>query len=413
MGLCRWDRHPSILNKFVKILLFVTAFVNLSIHLTTKENKMLRILLFISLFMLVSCSNDTTVEQPNNMITSPNTLNQEVVVSGLNNAWGLVFLNNSEALVTQRNGQIWWVDVETGEKQHLYTVTNAILFGQGGLLGITKSPQFNTDNQIFVTYTKQGSNGYTVALGRFEVENKVVSNFQEIYVANAWSNSGAHFGSRIAFDAEGYLYFSIGDRGVMEEAQNTQNDIGCVLRLNPDGSIPNNNPFINNSNYSPAIFSYGSRNIQGMAFNSFTNQIWSHEHGPQGGDEINMMASGNNYEWPLATFGQQYGGGNISALTSIPGGTNPVHHFTPSIAPSGMTIIEGNKYPGWQGHVLFGALAAQHLNRTIIKNGIFIEEVRYFEGQGRIREVVLSPDGFIYMINESTQEILKVLPVFD
>jgi glucose/arabinose dehydrogenase len=372
---------------------------------------MLRLFTILSLFAFYSCSADESPEKPVNSFNSPSDLKKEVVVSGLNQAWGIAFLDNEQALVTQKGGQILLVNVETGNKQNLFTVPNATVHGQGGLLGIALSPDFDNNNKVFVTYTKQGAQGLTTALGSFTYANESISGFQEIYVANAFTSTGVHFGSRIVFDNEGYLYFSIGDRGQMNEAQNTQNEQGCVLRLNQDGTIPTDNPYASNSELSPAIYSYGNRNIQGMVFNTLTNQIWANEHGPQGGDEINIITAGSNYGWPLATFGEQYGGGEISPNTSIPGAVDPIHHWTPSIAPAGMTIITGDKYPGWEGNVFSGALALQHLNRTVFNNGVFVEELRYFEGQGRIRDVVLSPDGYLYMINETTNEIIKVLPV--
>ena len=362
---------------------------------------------------MLSCSADEAPHRSDSVFQSPKDLKKEEVVSGLHQAWGMAFLDASKALVTQKEGQVVLVNADNGNKQILFTVPNATAYGQGGLLGITLSPSFASDNLVYVTYTKQGAQGYTTAVGRFTYVNDAISNFQEVYVADAWGGSSIHFGSRVIYDNQGYLYFSVGDRGQMMEAQNTNNDKGSVLRLNPDGSIPSDNPYVTNSDFSPAIFSFGNRNIQGLVFDTQTNEIWSHEHGPQGGDEINIITAGSNYGWPLATFGEQYGGGQISQDTALEGAEAPIHYWTPSIAPSGMAIVTGNTYPGWEGNIIFGALAGQHVNRTVFRNGGFQNEYRYFEGQGRIRDVVLSPDGCIYCINESQSAIFKLIPVVE
>lgn len=369
--------------------------------------------LFFLLLLLFSCNNDDEENGPDDTFNSPDDLSREVVVENLNMPWGMTFLDASHALLTQKSGEIILVNVENGSSEQLFTVPNAVIQGQGGLLGIALSPNFESDNLFFVTYTKQQGGQFTTALGKMTYQNSSVSNFEEIYVASAWSSSGAHFGSRITFDNAGYLYFSIGDRGAMNEAQNTENEIGCVLRLNADGSVPTDNPFVNNEEVSDAIFTYGNRNIQGLVTHPETGEIWSHEHGPQGGDEINLLKAGENYGWPLVTHGEQYGGGEISSDTTLPGMKDPLHHWTPSIAPSGMCIIDGDIYSGWKGHVLTGALAGQHLNRVIFNGTNYVTEKRYFQGQGRIRDVVMCPTGHIYFINESEGAIFKVNPEFD
>ncbi|MGY6562605.1 MAG: PQQ-dependent sugar dehydrogenase [Luteibaculaceae bacterium] len=360
----------------------------------------------------MACSENITSPENAPTVTPPSDLTRELVVQNLSMPWGMAFINETDVLVTQKSGEIVLANVASGNKETLFTVPNAVIRGQGGLLGIALSPQFEQDRLVYVTYTKQEGNLYSTALGRFAFQNGAVSNFQELHVANGWGTTGLHYGSRIVFDNAGFLYFSIGDRGVMAEAQNTATDNGSILRLNADGTIPADNPFFGQEGFSDATFTFGNRNIQGMAVHPTTGEIWSHEHGPQGGDEINIMIAGENYGWPTVTFGEQYGGGEISPNTSAPGLKDPLHHWTPSIAPCGMAIIFGDKYPGWEGNILTGALAGQHLNRTVFNGTTFVSETRYFEGQGRIRDVVMSPDGFIYKINESDGGIYKVLAQF-
>jgi glucose/arabinose dehydrogenase len=370
--------------------------------------------LVIAVLLLTACNNNEKDPSPSteNPIDSPINLKRELVLSGLQNPWGIAFMNENDALITQKNGQIALVDISNGTQSTIFQVPNAVVQGQGGLLGIALSPNFESDNLVFVTYTKQNGNEFTTALGSMLFQSNLLSNFQELYVADAWGTSGVHFGSRIVFDQNGYLYFSVGDRGVMNEAQNKTNDKGAVLRLNRDGSIPADNPFNGDPAKSAALFSVGNRNIQGMTLHPVTGEIWSHEHGPQGGDEINIIKSGENYGWPLVTFGEQYGGGVISNDTTAPGMKDPLHHWTPSIAPSGMAIIHGDKYPGWEGNIITGALAGMHLNRAIFSGTNYVGETRYFEGEGRIRDVVLSPDGYLYMLNESEGALYKVIPEF-
>jgi glucose/arabinose dehydrogenase len=206
---------------------------------------------------------------------------------------------------------------------------------------------------------------------------------------------------------------SIGDRGNMQQAQNTLNHMGSILRLNDDGTVPTDNPFVSNNLFLPQIYAYGTRNAQGLTKHPQTGDIWSHEHGPQGGDEINIVQAGANYGWPLVTFGEQYGGGTISTDTAGEGLTQPVHYWVPSIAPCGMTFISGDKYPGWEGSLLSGSLVLQHLNRTVFSNNKLIEEHRYFVGEGRIRNVVQAPDGYLYMANESDGTISKLVPIVE
>jgi len=366
------------------------------------------------LIFALGCTNCTKEKPtPNPPLPTPAfALEKVTVASGFTQPWGMVFISPTQMLVTEKSGQILLVDVSTGEKKVAAHVPGAVSFGQGGLLDIALHPNFTQNKQLYVTYTKAVSGGYTTALARAIYQNELVSSFEEIFVAQAAGTAGVHFGSRLAFDDQGKLYMTIGDRGGMQQAQNTLNHKGCVLRLNDDGTVPANNPFVGNNLFLAEIFAYGTRNAQGLTKHPQTGAIWSHEHGPQGGDEINKIEAGANYGWPLVTFGVQYGGGTISTDTAGEGLTQPKHYWSPSIAPCGMVFINGNTYPGWEGSLLSGSLVLQHLNRTVFVNNKLTEEHRYFVGQGRIRNVVQAPDGYIYMANESDGTITKLVPVF-
>jgi glucose/arabinose dehydrogenase len=336
----------------------------------------------------------------------------EIVGVGFSQPWGMAFPEPGKALITEKRGDIILLDLATGDKQTLTTISQAVNFGQGGLLDIVLHPNFGFNRWVYVTYARRmGAGGYTTALGRIKFENNQLHQFEELFVAQATTSSGAHFGSRLAFDNDGLLYFSIGDRGVQQEAQNLQNHIGCVLRLHDDGTVPLDNPFLNDPNALPEIFSYGHRNIQGLARHPETGEMWSHEHGPMGGDEINILVPGGNFGWPLVSFGRNYNGTPVSNDTAGPGLIQPIHYWTPSIAPCGMAFITGSQYPGWENDLFIGALVLQHLNHTSFIQNRLSSETRYFEQAGRIRNVAMCPQGYLYYANETSGTITRLNPV--
>ncbi|MFN3951969.1 MAG: PQQ-dependent sugar dehydrogenase [Thermaurantimonas sp.] len=334
------------------------------------------------------------------------------VITGLTTPWGMVFINDSIVLITEKSGDVLLGNVRTGSRKVIFKVPGAVLFGQGGLMDIRLHPAFRQNGLVYFSYTKWVNGLHTTAVGKAAFRNEKLEDFQEIFVANAFTGAGVHFGSRMVFDGRGHLFLGLGDRGSMQQAQNTKNHMGCLLRLTDEGSVPDDNPFVNNADFLPEIWTYGHRNIQGLALHPITGELWAHEHGPQGGDEINIIRKGLNYGWPLATYGEQYGGGKIADPT-YPGTEPPIHHWTPSIAPCGMAFISSDKYPGWKGHLMIGALAGQHLNRTSFSNRRLVSESRYFVGEGRIRNVVESTDGFIYFSDETNGIIYRLDPVFN
>ena len=245
---------------------------------------------------------------------------------------------------------------------------------------------------------------------RFRIKNFQIIDEEIIYQANPFTKSPNHWGSRIEFDNDGYLYFSIGDRFNRDEnPQNVDIDGGKIYRIHDDGKIPNDNPFIENLNSKKAIFTYGHRNPQGMVKHPNTGEIWIHEHGPKGGDEINIIKKGENYGWPRVTFGKNYNGTKITNDTTLPGLKDPLFYWVPSIAPSGMTFVTSKVYPDWKGNLLVGSLSFQYLERVVLKNEKVIKREKLLENIGRVRNVKQGPDGYVYVAIDG-KGIIKLIP---
>ncbi len=275
-------------------------------------------------------------------------------------------------------------------------------------MDIKVHPKYSQNGWIYISYAcKISSEGGNTALMRFKLDgNKIVSK-EKLFQATPASTDGRHFGSRIEFDNDGYLYLGVGERGSWDNAQMLSNHSGKIHRFNDDGSIPDDNPFVNDDDAMKSIYSYGHRNPQGMALNPVTGEIWEHEHGPMGGDEINIIQKGKNYGWPLVTFGINYNGIPISKDTAKAGLEQPILYWKPSIAPSGMAFISTDKYGDWKGDVFVGSLKFNYLNHCTIKNGKVVKQEKIVENEGRVREVKESPDGFIY-VGVETGKIFEI-----
>ncbi|WP_299781851.1 PQQ-dependent sugar dehydrogenase [uncultured Formosa sp.] len=332
------------------------------------------------------------------------------VVSDIDIPWSFVFLPDHSMLITEKSGEL--IHFKNGKKTSISGLPDITRLGQGGLLDIALHPNYEDNRWIYFTYASsegEGS-GANTALMRAKIKNNTLTNKELLYKATPNYSSGDHFGSRILFDANNYLYFSIGERGQRDKnPQDITRDGGKIYRLHDDGSIPTDNPFVNTPNAKKAIYSYGHRNPQGMILNPKTNKIWIHEHGPKGGDEINIISAGKNYGWPLVTYGINYWGTSITDHTEMEGMESPIHHWTPSIAPSGMCYVTSDKYSNWQDNILVGSLKFQFLDRCIIKNNTVIKEERLLENIGRVRSIVQGPDGFIYVGIENVG-IVKIIP---
>ena len=330
--------------------------------------------------------------------------------TGLDNPWGMAWLPDGRLLVNERKGEILVFDKDTYSGNKLVGFPETYERGQGGLLDIQLHPQYAENGWIYVTYAKPGQGGGSTTLIRFKLDGNQITDLEELYQTQPLSNSGVHFGSRIIFDNEGYLYFSTGERGTKENSQNLANDMGKVHRLHDDGRIPSDNPFVNEPNAKHSIWSYGHRNVQGMVYDAANNIIYATEHGPRGGDELNIVEKGKNYGWPVITYGIDYNGTIISELTEKEGMEQPIHYWTPSIAACGLLFYTGDKYPGWQGNLFAGALALTHVARVEVSNGKYTHEEKLLEQIGRVRQIAQSPDGYIYVLTEGPGMLLKLVP---
>ena len=340
-------------------------------------------------------------------------LKVEQVTDGLGVPWGMVFLSSNKLLINERSGSILILDLENSRKTKLKNSPNVKHDGQGGMLDVILSPDYKTSGWIYFTYVKDILDEGATVLARAKLNNYRLSHWQELLVSKSRTAENYHFGSRIAFDNKGHVFFGIGDRGVRPSAQNLTNHAGSIIRLNLDGTIPNDNPFIDNKNALSEIWSYGHRNPQGLAYDFKSNRLWEIEHGPRGGDEINLIKSGKNYGWPEISYGKEYWAPiAVGKGTHQEGMQQPVKVYTPSIAPGSLIIYSGTTLPKWKGNLFSGALKLRHINRIVLdKEGKVIREERLLESlDERIRTLVQSPEGWIYFSTDSGK-IFRILPV--
>jgi aldose sugar dehydrogenase len=334
------------------------------------------------------------------------------VVEGLSRPWAMAFLPDGDILVTERQGRLRLIRDGALVSAPIEGVPQVAARGQGGLLDVVIHPDFAQNRLVYLSYAKPGSGGATTAVSRGTFDGARLNDVEEIFEAAAWSQAGQHFGSRLLFDRDGYLYVTIGDRGAMNRSQDRSDHVGTTVRLHDDGRVPQDNPFVGESGVRPEIFSYGHRNAQGMALHPTTGQVWLNEHGPRGGDEINLVQAGRNYGWPEITHGVNYDGSMITADTARAGMESPLLHWTPSIAPSGMTFYSGDAFPAWRNSVFSGALAGQHLRRTVFDGTTPVNEESLLTDFGRrIRDVREGPDGFLYLlIDEASAPLVRLEP---
>lgn len=328
--------------------------------------------------------------------------------------WCITFLPGDEMLVTERSGTLFRITKDR-QVQMINGVPAVVAKGQGGLLDVLPHPSFSTNQIVYLSYSKPSDDGdgkSTTAIMQAKLAGNSLTEQKDIFVAKPFSSTHHHYGGKMVFDKNGYLYFSVGERG--NEKQNPQtltNDLGKIHRVKADGSIPSDNPFLADKKASPSIYCYGNRNPQGLAVHPVTGAIWENEHGPMGGDEINLIEPGKNYGWPVITYGINYNGTSITDKTSLPGMEQPLHFWVPSIATSGLAFVHGGRYKGWEGDVLSGSLKFKWLSRCKTEGTVVSSEESMLKEVGRLRDVRLSPDGFIYIAVESPGYVLKLLPV--
>lgn len=349
-----------------------------------------------TLYLAVFFISLNTCAQDKNPVNTQN--NYEIVVPELTNPWAFTFLPDNSMLINEKEGKL--IHFKDKVKREIKGLPEIYVRGQGGLLDIALHPNYKTNSWIYMSYASpkgEGKGGNT-AIMRAKIKGDSLVEKQLLYKAEPNTTSGQHFGSRIVFDTSGYLFFTIGERGAREvNPQDLTRDGGKVYRLHDDGRIPKDNPFVDIENAKTAIYSYGHRNPQGMELHPETKAIWTHEHGPKGGDEINIIKKGANYGWPVITYGKNYSGTSITDKTKKEGMEQPLHYWDPSIAPSGMAFISSNKYGDWKGSLLVGSLKFSYLDRCTLKGNKVIKEERLLDGIGRVRAIEQGPDGYIYV----------------
>jgi len=360
--------------------------------------------------MLLFQSCNQTKEKDIALTIKKRSYSVQGVVDNLSNPWGMTWLPDGSMLITEKSGGI--IHFKDGEKTEIQNVPKVYNRGQGGLLDIELHPEYSSNGWIYITHASSegDGNGGNTKLIRAKLDGSALVEIESLYKAGPNTTRGQHFGSRIEFDNEGFVYFSVGDRGNRDvNPQDITRDNGKVYRLNDDGTIPQDNPFVDEKGAKKAIYSYGHRNPQGMAKHPKTGEIWVHEHGPKGGDEINIVKKGANFGWPIISYGINYSGTKFTEETSRPGMEQPVYYWVPSIAPCGMAFVTGNKYPEWKGHLLVGSLKFNYVELVKLNGEKVIDRVKIAEDVGRVRNVKIGPDGLIYIAVEG-QGIVKLIP---
>jgi glucose/arabinose dehydrogenase len=334
-----------------------------------------------------------------------------VLVQGLEHPWGLAFLPDGRLLVTERPGRLRLVRGGRLDPQPIGGLPAIAAYGQGGLLDVALHSRYAETGWVYLSYAGPGEGGAGTEVLRGRLRGGRLEGVEVIFRLQPKSGGGQHFGSRLVFDRAGYLYVTLGDRGDRDRAQRLDDHRGKIVRLHDDGRVPADNPFRDRPGVRPEIFTFGNRNVQGAALHPVTSVLWAHEHGPQGGDEVNVIRAGQNYGWPVITFGREYGTGlRIGEGTSRPDVAAPVHVWVPSIAPSGMAFYDGDRFPRWRGNLFVGALVDRTLVRLELEGERVVREERLLRNAlGRIRDVRTGPDGFLYLLTDATDGVLARL----
>ncbi|MDH5379644.1 MAG: PQQ-dependent sugar dehydrogenase [Cyclobacteriaceae bacterium] len=342
------------------------------------------------------------------------TVRLDTVMAGVQHPWGIAFLSEGAMLVTERSGKLYHIS-STLDTTVVSGVPPVLAMGQGGLLDVELHPRFSENKLVYISYSKLVMEGMdslsTTAVVKGKLNGTSLENVEELFEAKPALPTRHHYGSRLVFGNDGYLYFSVGDRGRRDEnPQDLTKDPGKIHRIKDDGSIPEDNPFVHNDNANSTIYSYGHRNPQGLTKHPETGIIWENEHGPRGGDELNHIRPGLNFGWPVISYGINYDGTVFTTETAREGMEQPINYWVPSIAPSGFAIVTGDKYAAWKGDFLIGSLRFRYLNRVRMEDGKVIEEESLLKNIGRVRFVEMGPDGYIYVGVEEPGYVFRLLP---
>jgi len=369
----------------------------------------------ILLLTLLGCWPTVAQERSSVIHSDKHAFRVNTLLSGLENPWSMAFLPDGRMLVTERAGRLRLVGSDFRlEPKALEGLPEVMAQGQGGLFDVVLHPQYAQNGWVYWAYNAAGAGGWGTALARGKLQGQRMTDVQVLFSLQPKTRSSQHFGGRIVFDKAGMLYLTLGDRGDRHRAQKLDDHAGSVIRLHDDGRVPADNPFARQPGALPEKWTLGNRNMQGAALHPKTGELWTHEHGPQGGDELNVMRSGLNYGWPVTTHGVNYGlGTRIGEGPSKPGMVQPLHVWVPSIAPSGMAFVSGSQFPHWQGDLLVGALRGQMLVRLSLDGEKVQREERLLQGRvGRIRDVRMGPDGLVYLLTDDAQgALLRLEPV--
>ena len=362
-------------------------------------------------------SSDRSVEQKSGLYSAGGyQYRVDTVLEDLDIPWSIAFLPDNTVLVAERPGTLkQWDGSKTGKP--IEGTPKVLAKGQGGLLEVAAHPEYSKNGWIYLAFSASHASAddtkacmTKIVRGRIKAGKWVDEEVIFEVPAKYHRTSGNHFGTRLVFQ-DGYLYFGIGDRGAQDQAQDLSLPNGKIHRIHDDGSIPKDNPFTSRAGVYPTIWTYGNRNPQGLDAHPETGDIWESEHGPRGGDEINVMQSGRNYGWPVITYGMNYNGKPITDKTAAPGMEQPAHHWTPSIAVCGIDFYEGNAFPDWKNNLLVGGLASQELHRLVIKGDRVVEDEIILKNEGRVRDVATGPDGLIYIVLNGPDRVARLVPV--
>jgi Glucose/sorbosone dehydrogenases len=376
---------------------------------------MLRKLLAVSVTAALAMA--TTSAAAETVSTERHKVSVNTITDKLNKPWGMAFLPSGELLVTEKSGTLRRVTRDGAISDPLNGVPAVVDKSQGGLLDVAVDPNFADNQFVYISYSEAdpaGGEGNSTAVMRAKLSSTGLTDGKVIFRGAPKYKSGAHFGSRLVFAPDGHLFITLGDRySAMDDAQTLDNHHGKVVRIKPDGSVPTDNPFVGQENALPEIWSYGHRNVQGAAIHPTTGKLWTVEHGPKGGDEINIPDAGKNHGWPIATYGVDYDGSIISNKTHVEGTVQPHYYWVPSIATSNMIFYTGDKFPAWQGDLLVAALKGSQVARLDLEGDRVMHEETLFEDavKQRIRDIEQGPDGYIYLITDDRAgQLIQIKP---
>jgi glucose/arabinose dehydrogenase len=367
-----------------------------------------------AVFALVFAQSACAADEPLTVDTEHGKVRVTTIATGLAHPWGMAFLPDGRVLVTERPGRLRVVGADGAVGEPLAGVPAVSATGQGGLLDVQLDPDFATNRLVYLSYAEPREGGNGTAVARGTLTDRGLDDVKVIFRQDVTIDGRHHFGSRLVFDRGGRLFITLGDRNSERaRAQTLDSHIGKVVRIERDGKVPADNPFVGRADARPEIWSYGHRNVQGAALHPITGELWTNEHGPRGGDELNRTLAGLNYGWPKVTYGVEYSGKTISASPTAPGIEPPVHYWVPSIATSGLLFYTGQRFPKWQGSAFVGGLASQQLSRLemdgnrVVREEVLLKDVL----KQRVRDVEQGPDGYIYLLtDEDDGRLLRIEP---